>query len=187
METSKKIAFLASCLFGYLCLGLSIFVSVEVVMRKLFAKSLQGADELGGYVLAIGSILAFCIALIGNNHIRIDLFHYKFSHTIQALLNWLATLSMFLLSLLLAFSAARVLSETLSYGSTAPTPWATPLHYPQIPWTLGLFLFFALAGYHLFGATRLLLTGRWEQLRVLYQPKGSADEVKEELRDLQQR
>lgn len=187
MEINKKIAYLASCLFGYLCLGLSIFVSLEVLMRKLFSKSLQGADELGGYVLAIGSILAFCIALIGNNHIRIDIFHYRFPHKVQALLNWLASLSMFLLASLLAFSASRVLSETISYGSTAPTPWATPLHYPQIPWTLGLLLFFALAGYSLFGATRLLLSGRWEQLRILYQPKGSTDEVKEELHDLQHR
>ncbi|MBE0586209.1 MAG: TRAP transporter small permease [Desulfofustis sp.] len=187
MEINKKIAYLTSCLFGYLCLGLSLFVSVEVVMRKAFSKSLQGADELGGYVLAIGSTLAFCIALIGNNHIRIDIFHYKFPARMQAWLNWIAQLAMFFIAFLLAFSAVQVLMETISYGSTAPTPWATPLHYPQIPWTIGLVIFFALACYYLINATWLLVTGRWDKLRVLYQPKGSADEVKEELRDLEQR
>lgn len=187
METTKKISYIASCLFGYLCLGLSLFISVEVIMRKVFGKSLQGADELGGYVLAIGAALTFSIALIGNNHIRIDMFHYKMPPKMQAVMNWIATVSTIFLAALLAFSAFRVLRETLSYGSTAPTPWATPLHYPQIPWTLGLILFFALAAYQVMGATRLLLSGRWDDLRVLYQPKGSADEVKEELRDLQQR
>ena len=187
METRKKIALFSSCIFGYLCLGLSVFISVEVVMRKFFAKSLQGADELGGYVLAITSTLAFCVALIGNNHIRIDLFHYRFPPKIQALLNWAAKASVLFIAFLLAYSSVQVLRETISYGSTAPTPWATPLHYPQIPWTIGLILFFLLALYYLFSSTWLLLSGRWDELRVLFQPKGSADEVKEELKDLAQR
>jgi TRAP-type C4-dicarboxylate transport system permease small subunit len=187
METKKKIAFFSSCVFGYLCLGLSVFISIEVIMRKIFGKSLQGADELGGYVLAITSTLAFCVALIGNNHIRIDLFHYRFPHKMQAVLNWVAKLSTLFIAFLLAFSAVQVLRETMSYGSTAPTPWATPLEYPQIPWTIGLILFFLLALYYLLSSTRLLLSGRWDELRVLYQPKGSADEVKEELNDLAQR
>lgn len=187
METRKKIAFYSSCVFGYLCVGLSVFISIEVIMRKLFGKSLQGADELGGYVLAITSTLAFCVALIGNNHIRIDLFHYRFPQKMQAVLNWVAKLSTLFIAFLLAFSAIQVLRETISYGSTAPTPWATPLEYPQIPWTIGLILFFLLALYYLLSSTRLLLSGRWDELRVLYQPKGSADEVKEELNDLAQR
>lgn len=187
METRKKIAFYSSCVFGYLCVGLSVFISIEVIMRKLFGKSLQGADELGGYVLAITSTLAFCVALIGNNHIRIDLFHYRFPQKMQAVLNWVAKLSTLFIAFLLAFSAIQVLRETISYGSTAPTPWATPLEYPQIPWTIGLILFFLLALYYLISSTRLLLSGRWDELRVLYQPKGSADEVKEELNDLAQR
>ena len=37
------------------------------------------------------------------------------------------------------------------------------------------------------GASLLLLSGRWNELRVLFQPKGSAEEVKEELEDLFQR
>ena len=187
MDTRKTIAFISSCLFGYLCLGLSVFISIEVIMRKLFGKSLQGADELGGYVLAITSTLAFCVALIGNNHIRIDLFHYRFPQKMQAVLNWVAKLSTLFIAFLLAFSSVQVLRETISYGSTAPTPWATPLTYPQIPWTIGLLLFFLLALYYLISSTRLLITGRWYELRVLYQPKGSADEVKEELNDLAQR
>jgi TRAP-type C4-dicarboxylate transport system permease small subunit len=187
MEKRKKIAFLSSCIFGYLCLGLSIFISVEVVMRKLFSKSLQGADELGGYVLAITSTMAFCVALIGNNHIRIDLFHYRFPHKVQALLNWVAKVSTLFIAYLLASSAVHVLRETISYGSTAPTPWATPLSYPQIPWTIGLILFFLLSVYYVLSSTWMLLNGRWDELRVLFQPKGSAEEVKEELKDLAQR
>jgi len=187
MEKRKRISFVCSCFFGYLCIALSVFISVEVIMRKMFSASLQGADELGGYVLAITSVLAFCVALIGNSHIRIDLVHYKFPLKMQAFLNWAAKLSVLFLALLLAYASVRVFQDTLSYGSTAPTPWATPLKYPQFFWTIGLVLFCILAGYYFFSATRLLVTGRWDDLRILFQPKGSADEVKEELEDLNQR
>ena len=78
MKKRQGISFISSCFFGYLCIALSVFISVEVIMRKLFSASLQGADELGGYVLAITSVIAFGVALIGNSHIRIDLVHYKF-------------------------------------------------------------------------------------------------------------
>ena len=118
MEKQKGISFICSCLFGYICIGLSIFISIEVIMRKLFSASLQGADELGGYVLAITSVIAFCVALIGNNHIRIDIFHYKFPKTMQAILNWIAMFSVFFIAVLLAYTAIRVLQETISYGST---------------------------------------------------------------------
>lgn len=187
MGKLKGVSFVCSCVFGYLCIALSVFISIEVIMRKLFSASLQGADELGGYVLAITSAIAFCVALIGNSHIRIDLVHYKFPPKMQALLNWFANLSILSLAFLLAYTSVEVLRETLSYGSTAPTPWATPLKYPQFFWTVGLVLFCLLAGYSFFSATRLLISGRWNDLRILFQPKGSADEVKEELRDLNQR
>jgi len=187
MGKRQGVSFVCSCFFGYLCIALSVFISIEVIMRKLFSASLQGADELGGYVLAITSAIAFCVALIGNSHIRIDLVHYKFPLKMQALLNWSANLSILLLALLLTYASVGVLQETLSYGSTAPTPWATPLKYPQFFWTVGLVLFCLLAGYYFFSATRLLVTGHWDDLRILFQPKGSADEVKEELKDLNQR
>jgi TRAP-type C4-dicarboxylate transport system permease small subunit len=187
MEKQKGISFICSCLFGYICIGLSIFISIEVLLRKLFSASLQGADELGGYVLAITSVIAFCVALIGNNHIRIDIFHYKFPKRMQAILNWIAMLSVVFIAVLLAYTALRVLQETISYGSTAPTPWATPLWYPQSVWCVGLVLFGLLASYYLFRATQLLITGRWDDLRIQFQPKGSADEIKEELEDLHQR
>lgn len=187
MQKQKMISYVSSCVFGYLCIGLSVFITVEVVLRKMFATSLQGADELGGYVLAITSAIAFCVALIGNSHIRIDLVHYKFPRKMQAILNWTAMLSILFLSLLLTYASFGVLQETVSYGSTAPTPWATPLKYPQFFWFVGLVLFSLLAAYYFYSATRLLVTGKWNDLRILFQPKGSADEVKEEMEDLNQR
>ena len=76
--------------FGAIFLALSAVVTVETLSRKLFNISLQGADELGGYALAVGSTIAFSLALMGRNHIRVDVFHEMFPRALQASLNWLS-------------------------------------------------------------------------------------------------
>ena len=70
--------------FGAIFLALSVVVSVETLARKLFNYSIQGADELGGYALAAGSVIAFSLALAGRNHIRVDVFHERFPPRVQA-------------------------------------------------------------------------------------------------------
>ena len=156
-------------------------------MRKLLAMSLQGADELGGYVLAVGSCLAFCVALIGRNHMRIDILHYRFPPRVQAILNWVASLSLASFAVLLAWTAFGILRDTISYHSTAPTPWATPLVYPQSFWYAGL-LAFALVGVFLaLRATKLLVQNRLGELLEEFQPKATQEELKEELADAARR
>ena len=63
-----RIESLLATVFGGIFLLLSAVVAVETVSRKVFNVSLQGADELGGYALAVGSTIAFSLALMGRNH-----------------------------------------------------------------------------------------------------------------------
>src|SRR5947199_1941644 len=117
-------------MFGAIFLVLSVVVTVETISRKVFSFSIQGADELGGYALAVGSTIAFSLALLGRNHIRVDVFHEKFSARAQALLNWISIVSLAAFALFIAWVAFKVLGDTLAYRSTAQTPWATPLIVP---------------------------------------------------------
>jgi len=173
--------------FGYLCLGLSIFVGAETILRKLFGMSLQGADELGGYVLALGSCLAFCVALVGRNHMRIDILHYRMPAKVQAVLNWLSAVTMALFGLTLAWTAYGILRDTADYHSTAPTPWATPLIYPQGAWYAGIVFFMLLAFMLALRATKLFLTKRMDMLQEDFQPKATKEELQEELEDAARR
>jgi hypothetical protein len=95
---------------------------VETISRKLFNVSLQGADELGGYALAVGSTLAFSLSLLGRNHIRVDVFHDKFPPRVQALLNWLSIVSLAVFALFIAWVAFKVIQDT--------TPTAAPRRRP---------------------------------------------------------
>src|SRR3546814_11413643 len=92
---------LLACIFGYMMLALSIVVTVETIGRKLFDFSLQGADELGGYALAVGSSIGFSAALIERAHIRVDLFHGLLPRPMRILLNCLSHLLLACLALIL--------------------------------------------------------------------------------------
>jgi TRAP-type C4-dicarboxylate transport system permease small subunit len=182
-----RIESLLAAVFGAIFLLLSVVVVVETVSRKLFNVSLQGADELGGYALAVGSTIAFSLALMGRNHIRVDVFHEKLPRALQAALNWLAIASLAALGLFIAWIAWKVIGDTRQYGSTAQTPWATPLIIPQSVWYAGLVTFALVASGYALRATLLLASGRIDELNHDFHPKSAKEELKEELQDLVQR
>lgn len=174
-------------LFGYLMLVFAVIVTVETISRKLLGYSLQGVDELGGYALAITSSLAFTTALVERAHIRIDLLHLQFARPVQALLNWLSVVLIAAFALLLMKVATDVLSETIEFNSTAPTPWATPLIWPQSFWYAALGVFALVSVVLAAHATYTFATRRWGELARLYGPKLADEEVQEELEDLRRR
>jgi len=173
--------------FGTVFLSLAVVVTVETIARKVFNVSLQGADELGGYALAVGSTIAFSLALMGRNHIRVDVFHEKLPLRAQAFLNWFSITSIAVFGIFVAWVATKVITDTLAYGSTAQTPWATPLILPQSVWYAGLVIFALVATGYALRATGLLATGRVSTLNHEFQPKGAKEELKEELDDLANR
>ncbi|MES2633276.1 MAG: TRAP transporter small permease [Pseudomonadota bacterium] len=173
--------------FGTVFLSLAVVVTVETISRKVFNISLQGADELGGYALAVGSTIAFSLALMGRNHIRVDVFHEKLPLRMQAFLNWFSIASIAAFGIFVAWVATKVVTDTVAYGSTAQTPWATPLILPQSVWYAGLVIFALVATGYALRATVLLATGRIDVLNHDFQPKGAKEELKEELDDLANR
>ena len=184
MNTIVKIA---SRLFGTALVGLSIFVSLETVLRKLFNYSFQGADELGGYVLAVGSSLAFVVALYDRAHIRIDVLHARFPKKLQSIMDWLSIVSIAVLSLYMIYVGRIVIRDTMSYGSTAPTAWATPLIIPQGIWYAALCLFAICAVTLATKATLLFAAGKLDDLSEEFHTKGVQEELSEEMSDISSR
>lgn len=174
-------------LFGLVFIALSFVVAAETLLRKLFNVSLQGADELGGYALAVGATLAFSLALIGRSHIRIDVFHARLPRGLRGFLNWASAVSLAGFALLMAWLAWFVIRDTQTYQSVSQTPWATPLVYPQGVWLAGLVMFAFVALAAALRASWLLFTGRRAALESEFGPRTSDQEVSEELEDLRAR
>lgn len=176
-----------SIIFGLIFVGLSAVVSLETVLRKLFNISLQGADELGGYALAIGATLAFSVALIGRSHVRVDVFLVRFPKRVQTWLNWLSSVCMMGFAVLMSVLAYDALMDSHAYQSVSQTPWATPMVYPQSVWMVALAIFALLAAYQAIRATVLLIQGKYSAIDAMLAPKSTQDEVQEELEDLRTR
>ncbi len=132
---------IGALLCGYLLLFLSFLVGFEVVARKLFGFSLQGADEIGGYILAILATIGFSYTLLQRAHTRIDVSIVHFGQGTQRALNVFAMLSMAAFAVFMAWRGGAAFTETLEYGSIANSPLATPLWIPQSIWLAGLVVF----------------------------------------------
>ena len=183
----RRIESIFANVFGVIFLVLAFVVTIETLARKIFNFSIQGADELGGYALAIGSTLAFALAVSGRNHIRVDVFHELFPRRVKAALNWISMVLLAALAVLFVAVSWRVISESLAYRSTAQTPWATPLIYPQALWYAGLVLFMLIAVGYAARATYLLVKRRIDDLNREFHPKSTKEEVREELEDFAHR
>ena len=183
----KRLESILAGAFGAIFLVLSVVVTIETIARKVFTFSLQGADELGGYALAIGSTLAFSLALLGRNHIRVDVFHDRFPPRVQAWLNWISSVLLALFTVVIVAVSLQVLRDSIQYGSTAQTPWATPLIWPQSLWYAGFLAFMLLTIGYAVRATVLLFRGRTAEMNVEFHPKSAKEELKEELDDLSHR
>ena len=186
-STKERVEGALATVFGVIFLALAVVVTVETLARKLFNVSLQGADELGGYALAVGCTIAFSLALMGRNHIRVDVFHEMLPPRVQGWLNWIAMVAMAAFAIFIAVVAFKVIGDTLSYRSTAPTPWQTPLIWPQSVWYAGLVVFALLATGYALRASRLLLAGDLATLNRDFHPKSAKEELKAELEDLSAR
>ena len=178
---------LAALIFGFGFLALALAVAVETIMRKVANKSLQGVDELGGYVLAVGAGLSFAIALRSRAHIRIDVVHDLLPRGARIALNLLAMPALAACAAAAFWMAWLALTDTILFSSTAQTPWATPLKYPQGLWVaaLGVFLVFALV--ETAALLGLAVRGRFDEIDRRYGPRGAKDELADELADLKAR
>ncbi len=183
----KRLETVGAWLFGLVFVVLSFAVATEVTLRKVLNVSLQGVDELGGYALAIGSALAFSLALVARAHIRIDLVHERLPRGLRIPMNLVAVLALAATAAALPVLAWFALSDSIAMNSTAQTPWATPLRWPQSVWFAVLVAFALVAVGSALRALGLALAGRAEAVDRDYGPRGAKEELQEELADIEAR
>ncbi|MEM1362496.1 MAG: TRAP transporter small permease [Pseudomonadota bacterium] len=126
---------------GYACLGLSFLIVIEIIARKVFNFSLQGVDEIGGYVVAITGTFGMALATVARAHTRIDVLLLRLPRTAQAWLNLLAYVALGAGAAFMAWMGWRTLADSLAFGAVSSTPLQVPLWVPQSLWVGGLCLF----------------------------------------------
>lgn len=183
----KSLERFAAIVFGFAFLGLAFAVAAETTMRKVFNRSLQGVDELGGYVLAIGAGLSFALALLSRAHIRIDVVHDHLPRFLRVLMNILAIPALAACAFGVLAMGWIALQDTIQFSATAQTPWATPLKYPQSLWVAALAIFALVAAVETIKLLGLVFTGRFDEIDKRYGPRGTKEELADELADIKAR
>lgn len=141
MTFIRKFNVFFSIIGGYILLFLSFLIVFEIFARKLFDYSLQGVDEIGGYVVAITGTFGFAYALIERTHTRIDIILDHVPSPIRNLLNLLAYALVTGAALFMLRYGYEALSESILFGSLSPTPLQTIMWIPQSMWVAGLVVF----------------------------------------------
>lgn len=174
---------LGAILAGWALTALAVVVGLEVVLRKLFNISLQGADELGGYAVALAAAFGFAWTLLERAHTRIDLFMGFLPAGARRILNLLAVMAIAVFATFMAWRGWTTLLESIEYKSLSGTPLMTPLWWPQSLWVLGL-AFFALVALAAFGHALWLMVTDPASLNRFYGARSLAEEIEEERRSL---
>ena len=167
---------------GYALLALTFLIVFEIFARRLLGFSLQGVDEIGGYVVAITGTFGFAYALLERSHTRIDIVLNRFAGRGRSLLNALAMLMVAAAALFMTWYAYRALGDSIEFNSRAATPLQTPIWIPQSLWLAGLVLF-SVTGVALAVHAVLLAARDPREANRRYGPSSLEEEIERELTD----
>lgn len=165
---------------GWWLLALSVLSCIEMVTRKVFAYSLQGIDEVGGYTLAIVTAIGFSHTLITRGHTRIDFLLGKLPARLRAWMNGLAMVTLAAMGVYAVQRAWVVLAESIEFESRATTPLQTPMWMPQSLWFAGWALFAVLCVVCAVHCLWLLMRGRSDEVNARYGPQTLEEEIEAE-------
>jgi TRAP-type C4-dicarboxylate transport system permease small subunit len=149
-----RLAAVLAILSGLLVLLLALFIGFDVIARRFLGFSLQGSDELGGYVLAIVGSLGLAYVQAERGFTRIDLALPYYPAPIRRALHVLAYLTLAGFAVFMAWYALGEFQETWRFDSRASTPLQTPLWIPQGLWLAGMIIFAVSAVSHAVLAAR---------------------------------
>ena len=180
MAYIRKFNVACSIVGGYVLLLLSFLIVFEIIARKLFSYSLQGVDEIGGYVVAITGTFGFAYALIERTHTRIDIILGHVPPLPRNLLNLLAYALVTGAALFMLRYGYVALSESILFNSRSPTPLQTIMWIPQGMWLGGIFVF-SVTAVALFVHLLVLQVRDPERGFRLYGPPTVEEEVEREM------
>ena len=153
LEKMAKTSRIAVWIAGGALILAAFMVSIDVILRKTISVSMGGADEITGYVFAVGTAWAFTFTLLDRANVRIDALYQFLPPYVRAILDIVSMIVLGGFMFLVTKGAYSVFYGSLGwpfgeseFWSVSITPLLTPLAIPQGLWLVGLILFlFALA------------------------------------------
>ena len=188
LHKTERMSRVAVWVAGGMLILSAVMVSVDVILRKLFAFSFGGADEIMGYVFAIGTAWAFTFTLLDRANVRIDALYRLLPAQLRAILDVVAILVLTVFIFFVTKGAWSVFHGSLGwpfgdtdFWSVSITPLLTPLAIPQGLWLLGLALFLFTLVLISLRSLSALIQGDFAAVGSVAGPRTHEEEVEEDL------
>lgn len=165
---------------GGLTLLSALYITADVICRKVFNFPLGGSDELSGYAFAISISWALSFATLERANIRIDAIYQLLPDRFAAFLDWLSLVVLAVFIVFLTRYAAQVAGMSWDNQSAANTLLGTPLWIPQLLWVLGFIWLCVVLALMLIRASLALVTGDIQTVRAICGIRTSKEEASEE-------
>src|SRR5690625_2515556 len=165
---------------GALTLISALYITINVLFRKLAGFSIGGSDELSGYAFAISITWALSFATLERANIRIDALYQVLPTRICAVLDWVSLVALAVFIVYISRYAAEVTQTSWVRQSTSNTTLGTPLWIPQLIWLVGLVWFCIVLALLLLRSTWALVTGDFATISRLARIRSTQEEAEEE-------
>ncbi len=170
---------------GWPVLGLSFLIGVDVIGRKLFNLSVQGSDEIGGYVMAVACAFGFSFGLAKRAHIRLNLVLPHMPRSFQTFANIVAYLVLAAFGYMMIWQILDMFFESIRLKAVAPTPLQTPLVIPQFLCAVGMGYFALHLTVYLIHSFLLVFQGKAAEFNEAFGVETAEKEAKTELKETQ--
>lgn len=154
---------------------------------RIFARdrmTFSGSDEISGYLFAVGTSWSMAHVLISRGHVRIDALYGGFPPAVRAWLDLVALIFLAIFVGALVERAFNVASINLIEYNRSNSNLRIPLAWSQIPWLLGILLFFLTAVVGILRTLGMLFKGDYAGVNALAGASSQDEEIEGELKGL---
>jgi TRAP-type C4-dicarboxylate transport system permease small subunit len=165
--------------------GLDVTAAKE--SARLFVRdrmTFSGSDEISGYLFAVGTSWALAHCLVTRGHVRIDALYGGLPPAVRG---WLDIFSLLLMAVFVGALVERsfdVSWTNLVEYNRSNTNLRIPLSWSQIPWMLGIALFFLTIVLAMLRALGALVRGDHATVNAVAGVSSQDEEIESELKGL---
>ncbi len=116
---------------GLLLLLLGLFITYQVIARKVGITMAPGTDQMSGYAMALAATWAFSYALRTGSHVRIDVLLPFMPPKVRAFADWAALGSIMFLTCITSWKVWIMVIKSWQIDAITNSYPLTPLWIPQ--------------------------------------------------------
>lgn len=184
VDLVRVIARVSGWVCGFLLTLSAFIISMDIVLRNTLVVTFGGANEIGGYALAVASSWGCTIALVHRMHVRIDSVYTYLPPRMRAFLDILGLVAFVYFMALVTWYAYGVLAQSVISNSHSISELETPLAVPQFLWVAGFVVFLFAAAVFLARATLAFVKGDLRRVSEILGARSVEEEIEVEKESL---